>query len=102
MGLETLGRYDAVDSAIGFEEDLAFRKVQIERLPVRSRALQGLVCSVKRAKHGFNKRLRDLVSAPADRSLCLLIGKALRLTHHNSMERVRSLAAVGTDHHANC
>src|SRR5262245_51679670 len=102
MRFETLRRYDPVDGTIGLEEDLAFGKVEVEWLPFGARTCHHFVGGVEGTENRRNKRLSNLIGAPADRSLCLLIRKTRGRTHHNTMKCVRSFAAVGADDHPNC
>ena len=102
MGFEAFRRYHAVNGPIGLQKDLAFGKIEVEWLPFGTRTRHCFVGGVEGAENRFNERLRDLIGAAADRQLCLLVGKARRRTHHDPMERVRSFAAVGADHHPNC
>ena len=67
MGFEALRRDHAVDGAIGFEKDLAFGEIEVEWLPFGTCTRHCFVSGIEGAENRFNKRLRVLISAPADR-----------------------------------
>ena len=100
VGLQPLRRDHAVDGAVVLEQDLALRQIEIERLALGARALERFIGGVERLQHRLDQRRGVLVGAPADGDLRLLVGELRGRAHHDAVERVRALAAVGADHHA--
>ena len=73
--LQPRRRDHAVDGAVGFEQDLALRQVEIERGTLVARPLDRLIGGVKRLQHRRDQRLRVLVGAAADRLLGLHVAQ---------------------------
>ncbi len=97
---QPFGRDHAVDGAVAFQQDLAFGKIEIERLALGARAHHRFVGGVERREDRLDQRLGVLVGASADRELRLLVGQLRRRSHHDAVKGVRALAAVGADDHA--
>jgi len=82
-------RHDnTIDRGVGFEQDLAFRQVEIERAAFVARTAHGAVSGIKRLKNGLNERLRHFIRATGDGKLRLFVMKARRGAHQHAMEGV--------------
>ena len=94
MRLQSLRHDDAVDGAVGGEQDLALGQIEIERLALVARARHGFVGGVKRRQDRPDQAFGDLVGASADGELRLFVGKLGGRAHHDAVEGVRLLAPV--------
>ena len=87
--------------AVRAEDDLALRQVEVERLALVAAALQDPVgrpraaCSAC-ARPGSSRSRRSPSKAPC----ASLVGELRRRAHHDAMEAVAELAAVGGEDHA--
>ncbi len=97
---QPFGADDAIDGAVGFQQDLALGQVEIERLALVARAHERLVSRVQRLQHRLDQRIGVLVGAAANGELRLVVGQLRGRAHEDAVKGVRALAAVGADHHA--
>ena len=101
IGLQPLRNDHAVDGVVVLEQDFALRQIEIERLPLGARALERFVGRIERLEHGAISSVSVSSSVrPPMASWRLLVGELGGRAHHDAVERVRALAAVGADHHA--
>ena len=98
--VEPVGHDDAVDRAVGLEQDLALGQVELERLARIAAALQHLVGGPQRLQHRVEDRPGRVVGRAVDRRLRLRIGELGRRAHHDAVERMPELAAVRRKGHA--
>ena len=100
VGVEALGHDDAVDRAVRLQQDLALGQVELERLAVVAAALQDRVGGPQRLQHRVEDRPGLVVRRAVDRRLRLRVGELGRRAHHDAVEGVAHLAAVGGEDHA--
>ena len=74
--VEPLGHDHAIDGAVGLQDDLAFRQVEVERLAQVAGLLHALIGRPERPQHGLEQRTGRGVRTPVDRRLRLLVGRA--------------------------
>ena len=98
MRVEPLRHDHPIDRAVRFQHDLALGQFQIERIALVARALHRGIGVVQRAQHGLQQRAGDVIGAAVDRGLRLRISEFRRRAHQDAMERMRALAAIGSDH----
>ena len=71
VGVEPVGNDDAVDRAVGLQQDLALGQVELERLACVAAALQHLVGGPQWLEHAVQDRPGGVVGPAVDRRLRL-------------------------------
>ncbi len=100
MGVEPGRARHAPHAALVVEQDLPFRQIEVERPPLGAREHEARIGPPQGPEHGIEQRARDLVEAPVDCALRLLIGEARGGPHQGPEEAVAELSAVLVEHHA--
>ena len=100
VGVEPFGSDHAIDGRMRGEDDLSFGNVEIEGGALVAGVFDRPVGGVERFEDGGEQRASSVVRPAVDRRLRLLVGKFCGRTHQHAMERMRALAAIGTDHDA--
>ena len=90
---------DAIDGAVGFQQDLALGNVEIERIALVARALDHRIGVVERLQDRSEQGAGGVVGPAVDRGLGLRVVQLGGRAHQNAMKAVRALAAVIADHH---
>ena len=100
MRVEPLRRDDPVHRAIRFEQDLAFRQIEVERVACIARGLERPVGGIERLDHIRQQRRGHVVRPAVDCGLRLRVGELCGGAHQHAMKAMRVFAAVGGDDHA--
>ena len=85
---------DAVDGAVGLEQNLSLGQVEVERCALVAGVLEGPVGGVERHQHRLDEPLRILVSRPADCRLRLRVRQLGCRADQDAMKAVGVFAAI--------
>ncbi len=99
MRVEPLGHDHAIDRSVGFEQNLAFGQIEIERIALVAREFYQRIGRVERFQDRLEQRAGGVVGPSVDRGLRLRVIQLRGRAHQHAMKAVRALAAVGADHH---
>lgn len=91
---------DAVDRAVRLEHDLALGQIEFQRLAAIAAALEDGVGVPQRLQHRVEDRPGLVVRHAVYRGLSLRVGELGRRLHHDAVEGVAELAAIGRKNHA--
>ncbi|MCY1304653.1 hypothetical protein D9M70_544140 [compost metagenome] len=100
MGVQAFRHENAIDRAVGLQDDLALGHVEFERLAPVAPAREDPIGLPERLQDRVEDRPGLVIRVAVDRRLCLLVGELGSTLHHDAVEGVAGLAALLGEAHA--